>query len=138
MNRRLFVVLALALALVWCAKTDQPVEPAWGKQPCAHCSMLVSDKRFAAQLVTTGGDRRYFDDIGCMVLWANARPGAPKLEWVRDAEGRWLDAKSARYAKGARTPMDYGFEAREGGEASWSDLERSVLERDKAEKAGKP
>lgn len=135
MIRYLFVVVvAISLALVSCAKTDQPVDPVWGKQPCAHCSMLVSDKRFAAQLVTTGGDRHYFDDIGCMVLWAHEHAGAPKLEWVRDAQGRWIDAKAARYAKGARTPMDYGFEPSDGGEASWSDVERSVLERDKAEK----
>jgi copper chaperone NosL len=134
-----FVGLALVLGLVMglgaCAKSDQPVDPVWGKQPCAHCSMLVSDKRFAAQLVTQGGDRHYFDDIGCMVLWAKEHAGAAKLTWVRDAQtGQWLDARSARFAKGARTPMDYGFEARADGAASWADVETAVLEKEKGER----
>jgi len=130
---RIVYVLLMVFALVACTKNDQPVDPVWGKQPCAQCSMLVSDKAFAAQLVTASGDRKYFDDVGCMVVFAQAAPA--KLMWVRDSQsGQWVDAKAARYKKGARTPMDYGFEARADGDASWADVERSVMEREKGEK----
>lgn len=110
------VVLSTGTA---CSRSDGPLDPVWGKEPCAHCKMLVSDRVHAAQ-VSLGGERLYFDDIGCMALWLDVqekRASEPVRAWVRDAAGPgWLEARSARYASGARTPMDFGFEARSGGE----------------------
>ncbi|MFO0742490.1 MAG: hypothetical protein U0270_41840 [Labilithrix sp.] len=97
--------------------------------------MLVGDRRFAAQAVASG-DRLYFDDIGCFVLWAKEHP--PARAWVRDAEHeRWLEASSARYASGARTPMDFGFEGRVEGPATvgFEEMRASVLGRAKAKTA---
>jgi hypothetical protein len=87
--------------------------------------MLVGDRRYAAQIVADG-QRRFFDDIGCYVLWAEKHSGAVRRAWVRDAAGgRWIDAKAAAYVDVARTPMDFGFEAR-SAEASRPVGERSV------------
>lgn len=103
--------VAGSLFAAGCARTDVALDPVWGKEPCAHCRMLVGDKRYAAQ-VAGEAERRYFDDIGCMVLWLDAH-GPRARAWVRDATGQsWLDATRARYVAGARTPMDFGFEAR--------------------------
>lgn len=141
-GRRHVLGLALGLALglsipftSGCEKLDAPADPVWGKEPCAHCRMLVGDRRFAAQAVA-GGDRLYFDDIGCFVLWARER--TPARAWVRDAEhDRWLEASAARYASGARTPMDFGFEGRADGSATvgFEEMRASVLARAKAERA---
>lgn len=128
-----FVLAAVVLA-AGCAKSDQPADPVWGKQPCARCAMLVGDKRFAAQLVTGDGDRRYFDDVGCMVVWTKEHAGAAKRSWARDAQtGQWRDARTARFAKGARTPMDYGFETRADGDVSWTEVEAAVLDKEKSQ-----
>lgn len=111
---KLFLGSVAFLLTVACERTDRPVDPVWGKEPCSHCAMLVGDRRFAAEIVVNG-ERRFFDDIGCYVLWTSEHPRA-KVEhaWVREAEeGRWIDASSARYVQGARTPMDFGFEARD-------------------------
>jgi copper chaperone NosL len=106
---------ALLLALSACERMDRPVDPVWGKEPCAHCAMLVGDRRYAAEVVANG-ERRFFDDIGCYVLWSEERPNVVERAWVRDAEGnRWIDARSATYVHGARTPMDFGFEGRATG-----------------------
>ncbi len=142
MRRRAFVTGLSLLAVEYvyaahvaaCARSDRPEEPVWGKQPCAHCAMLVSDKRYAAQ-ATMDGERRFFDDIGCMVLWADERRAPPHPAWVRDAEqGTWVDARGARYAEGAKTPMDFGFEARAAGGLAWDEMRARVIQRKKAER----
>jgi len=109
--RRRLLWAALAVA-IGCEKLDAATDPVWGKEPCGHCAMLVGDRRFAAEVVTDG-ERRFFDDVGCMVLWSEAHPGKVVKAWVRDAQGAtWLEARAARYAHAERTPMDFGYEGR--------------------------
>ena len=129
-SRRSALALALAaLSAVACKQTDAAAEPVWGKEPCAHCKMLVSDKRYAAQLIDEGGDRRFFDDLGCMVLFMEARK-PPERAWARDSvSGAWVDARTAKYVQGARTPMDFGFEARADGTIAFETMRTAVLEK---------
>lgn len=121
-------LLALA-ALVACGTDDLPRDPTWGKEPCAHCRMLVEDRLHAAQAVDRG-DRYFFDDVGCLVLWGRGRPKAHG--WVRDgAASGWLDAAKARYRGGASTPMDFGFEARsDGGPLDWDEVKARSIARE--------
>jgi copper chaperone NosL len=105
------------LLLVACAKGPaEAVDPVWGKQPCDHCVMLISEPQPAAQLVLPSGQRKFFDDIGCMIEWVDQSAGAGAAMWVRSPDGeRWVDAFKARYRAGQRTPMDYGFLAAQDG-----------------------
>lgn len=108
----LAVLAGTFLLAAACSRTVAAAEPVWGKEPCANCRMLVSDKRYAAQVVDATGEHRFFDDIGCMVIWMDAQKSEAPA-WVREAaSGAWLDARTAHYVQGARTPMDFGFEAR--------------------------
>lgn len=127
-SRRVFVLLA-ALVVAGCGNDNKAVDPVWGKEPCAHCRMLVQDRQHAAQAVEAG-DRFYFDDIGCLVLWQ--RGHAPSRAWVRDGvTPGWLDAATARYRDGATTPMDFGFEGRsDGGPLGFGDVRERVLARE--------
>jgi hypothetical protein len=70
--------------------------------------MLVSDARYAAQLLTPSGERLFFDDIGCMLEHEQEHSGALRNAWVRQG-GAWIDAATARYAAGAPSPMNYGL-----------------------------
>ncbi|HEX6241325.1 MAG TPA: hypothetical protein VFZ61_10545 [Polyangiales bacterium] len=108
MTRRQALVLLL---LIGCSSEPAgPVEPVWGKQPCAHCMMLVSERAPAAQLLEPSGARRFFDDIGCMAEWMHENPTSTAHAWVRGADGQsWQSATAARFAGAQRTPMDYGF-----------------------------
>lgn len=110
-----------------CAKNDEPRDPVWSKTPCAHCAMLVSERRYAAQLVASG-DREYFDDIGCMVLWLEEHGRKAERTWVYEgASARWIDASTARYAPAAKTPMDFGFEAKSSEGVGWEEMRDRVV-----------
>jgi hypothetical protein len=81
----------------------------------------------AAQAVNDG-DRFFFDDIGCMVLWLDEHGNQPSAAWVRDANAnRWLDAKAARYEGGKKTPMDFGFEGHSEGGVGWDEMRAQVI-----------
>lgn len=126
---------AALLVLSACSPpADQPVDPVWGKQPCDHCKMLVSEPRPSAQAVV-GKSRRFFDDIGCLIGWMEASGEQPEHVWVRAATGNaWVDALAAKYKGGHRTPMDYGFLAETEG-ISFAELRELVKKRD-AERGG--
>jgi hypothetical protein len=115
MKRIAFVLLAA------CASGLEPADPVWGKEPCSHCMMLVSEREPAAQLISADGTRRFFDDVGCMVAFSEGGP--PKARWVHLGDG-WVPAETARYAP-ARTPMDFGFVAAVDG-ISFDELREKV------------
>ncbi|MCC6216308.1 MAG: hypothetical protein IT376_15705 [Polyangiaceae bacterium] len=121
--------LLLALALLGCESPDTARDPVWGKQPCGACAMLVSEPPHAGQLVTRDGVRVYFDDVGCMAGYVVERRVDPAHLWVRDASGAWVDARTARFESGAKTPMNYGFSPAPTGAATWSDVEAAARAR---------
>src|SRR4051812_44673262 len=84
-----------AIALGARAAPEGPAPVAWDRTPCAHCTMLVGDRSFAAQLRTDGGDTLVFDDPGCLFAHeAESGPGA--AVWFRDARGDgWIEAGHA-------------------------------------------
>ena len=116
----------LALALSACGKSEWPegmAEIKWDRETCPRCSMVISDRRFAAQL--RGGPKDMvvkFDDIGCFTFWIrDNRKAHPWLDdpatrmWVADvtSKGRdviWLDPRKAQYIT-RTSPMGYNFGA---------------------------
>lgn len=118
---------SLAAVLSACAKGGWPegmVEIKWDRDTCARCSMVISDRRFAAEL--RGGPQNAafkFDDPGCLAFWL--RDKAQELSWLADPVTRmwvvdytskpespiWLDARKAHYEGGKHSPMGYGYAA---------------------------
>lgn len=115
-----------AASLAACAdKGDWPEGMAafkWDRDTCARCGMIISDRRFAAQI--RGGPKQIafkFDDIGCATTWlVEKRAIHPWMEdaatrfWVAEyaSQGRvWLDAHQAHYLRGKTSPMGYNFAA---------------------------
>jgi copper chaperone NosL len=98
--------------------------------------MIVNDDRFAAALVTPGGDTLKFDEVCCLIDYLAANPGAAKAEWVRGYQsGQWHDARQALYVHGPRlqTPMGSGLAAvptREEADALAAELAGRVLRYD--------
>jgi hypothetical protein len=126
-------VAAGLLVALWAGCTpgaDEPADPVWGKQACAHCAMLVSEKPPSSQLTLADGTRHYFDDLGCMAAWLDRRQATPRQAWVRQGEA-WVPAATARYAPGATTPMDYGFLPAVGGAASWDEVRAAVRQKER-------
>ena len=158
MDRRRFIAAAmgrgfaltpLAAALSACGtKGDWPegmAEIKWDRDTCVRCSMVISDRRFAAQM--RGGEKNIvfkFDDIGCAVFWM--RDKAKDFPWmadtatrfrVADAAGKgdkWLEARKAHYAGGAMSPMGYNYSARvyaEAGSQGYEEMRQHVLAKGK-------
>lgn len=122
-------VLPLLLVLaVACDAGNQPKEPVWGKQSCEHCAMVLTDQETGAQVVTTAGDRLYFDDIGCMVAWTLEHRDEAAHRWVRAADTRtWLAPEAAGFEPRDRTPMGFGFVAvAPPGTLAWTDVVAAV------------
>jgi copper chaperone NosL len=130
--------LAIAGLLALSACVDKagagPAEVKWDRDTCAGCSMVISEHGFAAQV--RGGQKSdvfKFDDVGCAVKWLAKQPwaddAATKVWVARQADGTWLDARTARYLEGKTSPMGFGFGAVDPGPAglSFEDMKARVL-----------
>ena len=118
-----WVVLGCSMLLAACDRDPGtgPVEIKWDRVACERCRMLVSDRRYAAQVRIAEPEGRSktfaFDDIGCALVWLEGQPRAvresPSTEiWVTDwRNGDWIDARAATYISGRLTPMEYGLGA---------------------------
>jgi copper chaperone NosL len=82
-GRRAAVTTALATASAACAAPNAAI--AFGLDSCAECRMIVSDRRFGAQLVTKTGKAVTFDSIACLRAYVASHPGAFGETWVVDA-----------------------------------------------------
>lgn len=88
----------------------------WDRDMCERCKMVLSDRKFSAQVIHPETGRKYaFDDIGCVILWFKEDRIAwadRAVIWVNDAKtGAWIDARKAWYDVENITPMAYGFGA---------------------------
>ncbi len=141
----------LAAFLAACGKKggwpEGMAEIKWDRDTCVRCRMVISDRRFAAQL--RGGPKETvfkFDDIGCLVFWMKeqaekypwmAEPAT--RQWVADfnsrsrEEMRWLDPKRALYVT-RTSPMGYNFAAVNtpmAGTLDYTDMRQHILAKGK-------
>jgi copper chaperone NosL len=103
----------LLVALAGCA----PSVPAilWDTDTCDYCRMTVSDRRFGAAAITSGGRTVHFDSIECLAAWVDAQPEAPRGLWLTDATapGALHPLAELRFHRTAagKSPMGKGFVA---------------------------
>lgn len=94
--------------------SPEPVAVHFGEDECAHCKMIVSDDRHAAEVVTSPGVATIYDDVGCLLTKvAGSRPD-PRSIFVRAFDrDAWLRADDALLVHSAEiaSPMGYGFSA---------------------------
>ena len=120
--KRFSILFAMAAALLLgfsgCDKkpNDGVQQMHWDRDMCERCKMAISDRKFAAQIINPQNGKGYkFDDLGCAVLWMDEEkiPWKDKaVIWITDAKnGKWIDARKAKYLGGAITPMAFGFAA---------------------------
>jgi len=111
---RIAVAFWAAVLLAACA--NEPPGPApleFGSENCRWCRMVISDRRFPAQLVAPGHDPLFFDDVGCLAKYA-AKNGVPggAVTWVTDYKtSKWIRARGAEYHRcpGLASPMSSGI-----------------------------
>ncbi len=113
-------VWMMGIVLVLAACEPGPQDIRIGEQECDHCRMMISDERFASQLVTEKGRQYAFDAIECMAAFVDGGEGQSidiHSLWVPDFErpGEWLVAEEAYYLQSdeLRSPMALNFSAYE-------------------------
>jgi copper chaperone NosL len=108
------LLLVAALLLAACAAGPQAVH--WGVEECAHCQMVISDERFAAQVVDRRGNTYKFDAIECMADFVNGdRLAAADLHsaWIAHGRDGWVNVTDAAFlhSDNTRSPMGGGYTA---------------------------
>lgn len=155
MDRRTFLKAGLALTpiaagLAACGRGvawPEGMTPiVWDRETCVRCNMVISDRRFAAEM--RGGPKQVtfkFDDIGCAIFWL--RDKAKDYPWIAEAATRlwvadvgsrgndvhWLDARGAQYV-GKTSPMGYNFGAvgqQQAGSLDFETMRQHILAKGK-------
>jgi nitrous oxide reductase accessory protein NosL len=118
-----------------------PAEIKWDRDVCARCSMVISERGYAAQIRDPMKKVHKFDDFGCAIFWKEHQTFSDaEIEfWAADARtepggSKWLDARQAAYLPNKRSPMGYGFAAVAAGTpdtVSYADARKAVLAKGK-------
>lgn len=99
------------------ACTDSSLAPApiEATDNCDFCRMVISDLRYASEVVYAGGNPYKFDDIGCMRRFlAHRQSGEEAIVFVHDFETQaWIPGSEAWFVRSAKlaTPMSGGIVA---------------------------
>lgn len=131
LDRRRAAVATLALGVTAaCAPSPRAIR--FGEDACDHCHMLITDPRFAGQLVTRTGKVYTFDDVGCLAAFvaSGAVPAADvKAVLVHSyvMSDSVMDATGALYLQSDQlhTPMASGLAALHPGREA--DSVRAVM-----------
>ena len=95
---------------------------------CPMCNMEVDKSNTHSSSLARNGTINYFDDIGCMILWSNENSADIEKAKVFSKDTKhYIDAASASYTIGERTPMLYGFCAYENGVENKIDFDEVVM-----------
>lgn len=113
----LATMLVISLLIGCDSRATGPI-PISPDDACASCRMLISERRYAAEMLDTNGTIYKFDDIACMMRFARAHgKNSPSVRfYVTDhATGRdWMDARQASFARlrnSSSSPMASGLAA---------------------------
>lgn len=102
----------LAILLLTSGCSNEPSKIYYGEDECAHCRMIITDARFASELVTETGKAYKFDAIECMAAFLSQHEDlnvkTSKL-WVHDFSNpdKWLSRDEAQFvhSEEIRSPM---------------------------------
>lgn len=120
---RRVILASAAMALLVACGSSGPGDVHWGVEECAQCQMVISDERYAAQVVDRRGNTFKFDAIECMTAFLNGgKLAASDLAsvWVADGRDSWVAAEDAHFvhSENIRSPMGGGLTAHTSAEAA--------------------
>lgn len=147
MNKMKFSVGGLAmvvLLLTACSRGPEPIR--YGSDQCVHCKMMITERAFAAEIITAKGKALKFDAIECMAAYITEDPEINKSQvrrWVHDFSepDAWIQAEEALFvqSKKIKSPMGlsllaFGDEetlethlkSYDGTRMTWSEIEDLV------------
>lgn len=106
-------VVIVAAGAWWVRGRPSGPEPILhGRDTCAACRMVITQRGFAAESRDARGRFQKFDDVGCLVKAIAREPRPLDALWVEDQpSGELVPLSAASVVAGSSltTPMDFGF-----------------------------
>jgi copper chaperone NosL len=107
---RIGLVLTFS-SLASCRHNTVPID--YENDSCAYCRMMITDKRFGAELITKKGKIYKFDSIECLTAHvAQKTEDASAIEslWTIDftRPGEWVHCEDAAYLHSRNLPSPMG------------------------------
>ncbi|MBL7958853.1 nitrous oxide reductase accessory protein NosL [bacterium] len=132
-HRNLLVFVILMASIVSCQNNPEAID--YGHDDCAHCRMVISDRKFGAELITQKGKIYKFDSIECMAsYYRHTEFTDVQSLWTIDFSNpvMWVKADGAYYLQSKNLPSPMGmflssFANRETAEAMRSQMEGNLL-----------
>jgi copper chaperone NosL len=116
------VFAATAMMVTACAGADAHPIAYDGSESCEYCRMMITDRRYGAEIVTRSGRALKFDSIECLASFVNQgeAEGRAASMWVTDYSrpGTLISVEQARFAHGGdapSSPMGMGLRAYAAG-----------------------
>ena len=105
------LLITLSIAAACGSAPDGPPEIVVDRTACSHCTMLVSERRYAAAYQARGSEAKVFDDIACLLEAARKETATGFRYWFHDGnDGTWIDGDAVFVASPEfRTPMGGGI-----------------------------
>ena len=101
---RVSISFLLGALLACSAAPPQPATLDTRHETCGSCRMVVSDQKFAAQIVARGEGPMFFDDLGCLARRLGKAP-LPEGAAIFVADHRTAEWVSAGAAVFTRVPL---------------------------------
>src|SRR5581483_8196575 len=97
-------MLPVLLLVVLAACTTRPAQPVEidSADVCAFYKITISEKRYAAKMIDAGENVLKFNDIDCMIRFAEQRSwiSQPPTRFVRDYDTQlWLETSRATFVR---------------------------------------
>jgi copper chaperone NosL len=106
--------LLLLSILLACSSGEIKPVPVEDGDMCSFCKMAISEKQFAAEIITDDERVLKFDDVGCLLRYRQKAAGElkPAAIFVSDYDSReWIMAENAFFVKSktVKSPMGSGI-----------------------------
>ncbi len=110
----LLFTLLLSLLITACSSSSKSEKQEL--KICPQCNMELPKSNIHTATLDDSGKIHYFDDIGCLILWAKENDfnfRDMKTEIFSNDTKRYINSFDAFYRIDEKTPMLYGFSAYE-------------------------
>jgi len=97
---------------------------------CPQCNMELPKSNIHTCILDKNGDMKYFDDVGCMILWSkenNIDLKNTKTKIFSNDTKKYIDTFKAYYMINEKTPMLYGFSAYENKKDGSIDFNEVII-----------
>ncbi len=111
MSRKLSPIVLVIFSSMMTSCSINPVPIAYGTDQCHACKMIISDKRFGAELVTQKGRIYKFDAVECLVPEVKLN-GEEEYAFIMVTDfhrpGKLMNAQSSQYLISPNRPSPMG------------------------------